>query len=322
MRILIVLLLVPLLFSTLISIGNSHGRPCRELWDFFKENNINVKIYDVSKGEGVELYQLIYLMVLQPLGVQPYVPLTVKMEGNKICDVVIGPVKSIKFWENIIKDSCKKTRVFLETRLIATKELVSLPSSEKAKGGARVNLITLLPLMLLDSLNPVGLILASLVFIVGKLKGKLLQFTAAFVIPYTLAHFALSQVLVNAPRWIDVIGIAASLFILATVIKPELIRKSYVEKLSEAFRRRANVVTAAIIGALAGTFAMSPCVVGIFLVLSKLMDFEARAVHLVIYAIPPIAISFIMRKRMVNFRLLIGFLASVSLLLSLYFLLT
>ena len=75
MRTLALLLIAPLLFSTLISIGNSHGKPCVELWRFFNESGIKVKIYDVSKGEGIQLYQLIYLKVLQPLGVPPYVPL-------------------------------------------------------------------------------------------------------------------------------------------------------------------------------------------------------------------------------------------------------
>ncbi len=319
MRLLAILVLTPLLFSTLISIGNSNGKPCKELWTFFKENNINVKIYDIAKGQGIGLYQLIYVTVLQPLGLQPFVPLTAKIEGNKICDVVIGPVLSINFWKKIIEDKCEKTKVYLQTKLIAVRELVTLGGKEKKE---KINVIEVLPLMILDALNPVGLILASLVFVVGKMKNKLLEFTIAFVLPYTLAHFALSQVLVNAPSWINVIGIIAAIFILITVIKPEIMRKSYVDKLSELFRRKTNVFTAAFIGALAGSFAMSPCVIGIFIVLSKLMTFEMRIIHLIIYAIPPLLISYIMRKRMINFRLLIGTLALISLALSLYFLLT
>ena len=315
---------------TLYLLGISTGAPCLHLKAFLSSLSalygFKLVWIPIDKVHSPLLSRAV--SILSAAGMVPAVPITLVIRDNKTVAVVEGEVLDKGFWLRLLNATPAKNvvEVYLGTKLVKV--------IKNAKSQGYGHLLPILAAALTDSLNPIGLTILSVVMVYCvSTKGKCYREAALFLASYVLAHMTLGFVLSNLPisSLYPALGVLIASLVIAMTVRPtKRVRKIFgglSNKLSVMALKGASV---ALIGAAAGSVAMSPCVVGAFLSAMSMLGSlppSQRLGYLIIYAliypVPALIVTILVHrgKSFVEPRKMITVLASISLALSLYSLL-
>lgn len=296
--------------------GITNGVPCKEMKAFLERlsSEYGFKVVWVPLDRGVP-QNATAVKVAESFGL-PYVPIEGVYCNKKLVAVVVGDVENVTFWIQEVFKCTNFTRVYKGTKLVGIYKSgkVSFP-------------FFVLVLAVIDSLNPIGLTIFVLFMMVClNTKRRCWKEALEFVIAYASAHVALGALLSVLPTspYYPIVGIVVSLTIIVAALKPNpKLRKllsaasGYLSKL--ALRKESPPI----LGALAGTVGMSPCVLGSFLTASSAIGESGQLVlwtyYALIYAMTPILIAYALHLgRKVEPTKLIVSLATISFFVSLY----
>ncbi len=329
---LVTLLNVTLLYHnvTVYLIGVSNGPPCLKMKAYLQDlsSRYGFKLIWIPidlKGSVEPVPKVTKLIEESDLPFQ--VPVSAVYCGRNLTSIVIGLVEDDLFWSKLLQ--CNVTGP--SVRIYYGEKLVNSVSLQR-RSVKSFNLYPFLVSAIVDSLNPVGLAIFSLVnAIYLRLDRKRYWKTVIeFLLAYSIAHVALGSLLaqIKASRIYSIIGAVTASLMIAASIKPwsklRPIVSAASSKLSKMVLSSASPI---VIGALSSTIAMSPCVLGAYLsavsFLSSLpfpLRFQLTLLYLLIYSIPPLTLAFVSTKlaKKLNTRQMILVLATISLILSLY----
>ncbi|ABU82597.1 hypothetical protein [Ignicoccus hospitalis] len=299
---------------TLVIYGIDEGIPCIKLRTFLSDLSelYGFKVVWVSVSKGVPK-NATAVSVAEDFGL-PYVPITGVYCGRKLVAVVVGDVENSTFWLEEVMKCTNVTRVYEGQKLLGTWR----PSARALNGPVLI-------LALVDSLNPVGLMVFTFYILACKNVKKRCSWDAlAFVVAYTFTHVALGVALslVPASPYYPVIGAIVSLMVIVSSIKPNKKIRSLTawasSTLNSLVLKRASP---AVLGLLAGSVGTSPCVLGAFLSAASLIgnNLIMWGAYAMIYAAAPTVIFIIVnRGKVVDPRKVVLPLATISLLISVY----
>ena len=320
---------------TLYLLGISTGHPCLLLKAFLSNLSSTYGFHlvwiPIDKVQSPMLSKA--TLMLLKAGLSPAVPITIVTVRNNTVAVVEGAVLDKGFWLKLVSsgNATKGVKVYLGTKLIGVVNTSILRESIQAKSFDPLPLIIA---AFTDSLNPVGLtILGLIVLYCVNTKKKCYKEASLAILSYVAAHMTLGLTLSSLPAssFYPVLGVVIASIVIIFTLKPNKramkVLNNISNKLSVAALRGGSVV---LIGAAAGSIAMSPCVVGAFLsAMSTIgsVPFPQKLYYLllymVIYPIPAISVVLAIHKGkgLIKPRRLILILASLSLVLSFYSLL-
>ncbi len=303
--------------------GITHGLPCLHLKAYLENLALRYgfKLVWVPVDKGVPK-NATAVKVAESFGV-PYVPVVGVYCGKHLVAVVVGDVENDTFWSDVVFRCTNATRVYYMNKFLGYYE-----RKEAQKGTAPY---AVLSLAAIDALNPIGLTIFILFLLACiNTKERCWKEALEFVVSYAIAHmvFGLFLSAVPASPYYPVAGMAISAVIIAAALKPTPKLKKLLSaasgKLSKMALRRESPF---VLGALAGTVGMSPCVLGTFLTAASAIGvsghLEIWLYYAAIYASVPLLIAYLVhRGRKLNPTKMIVGLATfsffVSLLMTLY----
>ena len=296
--------------------GITNGIPCKEMRAFLERlsGEYGFRVVWVPLDRGVPR-NATAVKVAESFGL-PYVPIEGVYCNKKLVAVVVGDVENTTFWIQDVFKCTNFTRVYRGTKLVGI-----------YKGGKESFPFFVLALAAIDSLNPIGLTIFMLFMMVClNAKGRCWKEALEFVVAYVGAHVTLGAALSALPAspYYPIVGMAVSLVIIVAALRPNpKLRKllsaasGYLSRL--ALRRESPLI----LGALAGTLGMSPCVLGSFLTASSVIGESGQlmlwAYYALIYATTPVLIAYALHsgKRLEPAKLIVA-LATFSFFVSLY----
>ncbi|ALU12143.1 hypothetical protein EYM_00800 [Ignicoccus islandicus DSM 13165] len=318
---------------TVYLIGVSNGPPCIEMKNYLEllSNRYGFKLVwlPIDKVGNVEPVPKVSELI-ERSGLPFQVPVSAVYCNDTLRYLVIGLVKDDAFWYSLM--NCSGTS---EIKVFYGEKLWSVVA-RNGLNETTINLVPLLVSMTIDSLNPVGLAVFSLLNAV-YLKSDRKEYWKAvlkFVIAYSTAHIALGTMLaqVSANKIYSIIGIIAASIMIVLSAKPWRRLSKFFGTLSSKLSRMAlSRASPVLIGIFASTIAMSPCVIGAYLSaisfvssLPPTLRIPLFTLYAIVYSIPPLLVAFVSNRlaMKLNTRYVILVLATLSLLLSIYSLLS
>ncbi len=311
-------LLPPLnLNATIYLYGISNGPPCLRMKSFLEGLEIyGIKVIWVPLDK-VKPNVTEPLKVITSMGLPLEVPISAVYQDKRLKAIVIGDVENLTFWSQLLSSNWKGVKVYIGQRLVGTwKGRTSFP-------------FTALGLAIIDGMGPIALMVFALYMalckeIMGNCWKRALAFVATASVTRALMGLSLSSIPVSP--YYPAIGAALALIILVNALRPtkslnEALRKfmGFFEKLVK------NGASPFLLGLAVGSLGLSPCVVGAFLSASTLasgLPWGQRlvfwALYALVYSIPLTLAAKVIDK--VEIRKAVAVLASISLIISLYFL--
>ena len=316
---------------TVYLIGVSKGVPCLQMKSYLETLSslygfkfVWIPIDKVGSTKPVAQIS----RVVDASGLPFEVPISAVYCNGTLSSVVIGLVEDARFWVRLL--SCNKSNginVYLGEKLI--KRIGRLEVKN-----ASINVFPFIISMLVDSLNPIGLAIFSLVSAVYLNRGRREFWRAVveFEMAYSTFHVVLGSVLaqLGSSKVYSIIGIIAALSMIILSLRPWKMGTLLNAASSRLSKMALSKASPLIIGALSSTVAMSPCVLGAYLsavsFLSSLplsQRIPLTALYWVVYSLPPLMVASISVKlaRKLNARKTVLALATISLILSIYSLL-
>lgn len=306
--------------ATIYLYGISNGAPCLRMKSFLEGLEIyGVKVIWVPLDK-VRPNVTKPLDIVTSMGLPLEVPLSAVYQNDTLKAIVIGDIENITFWNEILSSKWKGVRVYLGQKLIGT------------WSGKRVSFpFTALGLAIIDGLGPIALMVFALYLalcreVVGNCWGRALAFIATASVTRAVMGLTLSSLPVSP--YYPAIGAILAFIILVNTLKPSKTVSKAINRFVSFFEKLVkNQASPFLLGLAVGSLGLSPCVVGAFLSASALastLPFEQRlafwALYAIVYSIPLALAAKVIEK--VELRKAIAVLASISLLISLYFLAT
>ncbi len=316
------LALVPTLSfnATIYLYGISTGIPCLKMKNFLKNLNMyGVKVIWIPL-DRVKPNVTKPLDVVTSMGLPLEVPLSAVYQNGTLKAIVIGDIENITFWNELLSSKWKGVRVYLGQKLIGT------------WSGKRVSFpFTALGLAIIDGLGPIALMVFALYLalcreVVGNCWGRALAFIATASVTRAVMGLTLSSLPVSP--YYPAIGAILAFIILVNALKPSKTVSKAISKFVSFFEKLVkNQASPFLLGLAVGSLGLSPCVVGAFLSASTVastLPIGEKIVFWILYAILysiPLGIAANIINK-VELRKAVAVLASISLIISLYFFIT